>query len=296
MAWFMNFRLFLDFILFRSPWGRFCLFAFLGVNVNIRRSFMSIFYNAKRQKNLFDPLSSEPFKLSRSKIDLFLNCPRCFYLDRRLGIPQPPSFPFNLNSAVDTLLKKEFDIHRAKNQAHPLMQHYGLDLVPLAHPELDNWRTNFHGVQYLHTPTNFLVFGAVDDLWSDKQGNIHVVDYKSTSKESEVNIDADWQIAYKRQMEVYQWLLRQNGFKVSDTGYFVYCNGKTDRQAFDGKLEFDVKIIPYQGRANWIEKTLEEAKKCLMQDQVPESGEACDYCAYVQAVSGVNRRQQAQLF
>ena len=36
----------------------------------------------------------------------------------------------------------------------------------------------------------------------------------------------------KRQMEIYQWLLRKNGFKVSDTGYFVYANGITDARSF----------------------------------------------------------------
>ena len=55
--------------------------------------------------------------------------------------------------------------------------------------------------------------------------------------------DADWQDGYKRQMEIYQWLLRKNGLDVSDTGYFVYCNGKTDKEAFDGKLEFDIEFI-----------------------------------------------------
>ena len=70
---------------------------------------MSKYYTGKRTRNLFDPTSKEPFRLSRSKIDLFISCPRCFYQDRRLGVAQPPGYPFNLNSAVDTLLKKEFD-------------------------------------------------------------------------------------------------------------------------------------------------------------------------------------------
>ncbi|MDO8743015.1 MAG: hypothetical protein Q7J30_00410, partial [Candidatus Azambacteria bacterium] len=83
---------------------------------------MSKFYNPKRSRNIFDPAAKAPFKLSRSKIDNFLACPRCFYLDRRLGVGQPPGFPFNLNKAVDTLLKKEFDIHRAAGNPHPLMK------------------------------------------------------------------------------------------------------------------------------------------------------------------------------
>ncbi|MDO8571328.1 MAG: hypothetical protein Q7R79_01485, partial [bacterium] len=160
---------------------------------------MSDFYTAKRTKNIFDPQSKDPFKLSRSKIELFLQCPRCFYVDRRLGVSQPPGFPFNLNSAVDHLLKKEFDIHRAQNKTHPLMAQYGVDAVPFQHKKLDEWRENFKGVQYHHTQSNFIITGAVDDIWVNPMGELIVVDYKSTSKDSEVTIDAEWQDSYKRQ-------------------------------------------------------------------------------------------------
>ncbi len=248
---------------------------------------MSQYYNSNRTRNLFNPESSGPFKISRSKIDLFLNCPRCFYLDRRLGVGQPPGYPFNLNTAVDTLLKKEFDVHRANNTAHPLMQEYGVKAVPFVHEKIDEWRENFKGVQYHHEPTNLIITGAVDDVWANPKGELIVVDYKSTSKQEEVNIDADWQIAYKRQMEVYQWLLRQNGFKVSNTGYFVYCNGDTDKEAFDARLEFKIKLIPYDGNDSWIEKTIFSIKECLMGDSLPSANPDCDFCNYRQAVKAV---------
>lgn len=249
---------------------------------------MSKYYNGKRTKNIFDPGSEKPFKLSRSKIDLFLNCPKCFYIDRRLGVSQPPSFPFNLNSAVDTLLKKEFDFYRARNTKHPLMESYGLDVVPFANDNMDKWRNALYGgVEYLHVPTNLLITGAVDDIWINDKKELHVVDYKATSKNEEVNIDAEWQIGYKRQMEIYQWLLRKNNFRVSSLGYFVYCNGDTDKKAFDGKLEFDVKIIPYNGSNEWIEKTVFDIQRCLVGNNIPESGDDCDYCKYRKAVSEV---------
>ena len=197
---------------------------------------------------------------------------------------QPPGFPLNLNTAVDTLLKKEFDIHRAKAAAHPLMKAYGIDAVPFVHENLNEWRANFTGVQYLDKKTNFLLTGAVDDVWQSPDGELIVVDYKATSKEAEVTLDAPWQDGYKRQMEFYQWLLRKNGFKVSDTGYFVYCNGRTDKEAFDGKLEFDIKIIPYTGNDKWVAKTITAARKCLMSDNLPASGKSCDYCVYRAAV------------
>lgn len=245
---------------------------------------MSKYYNPKKVRGIFNPLSDESFKISRSKIDLFLNCPRCFYLDRRLGVSQPPGFPFSLNSAVDTLLKKEFDIHRAYGTKHPLMEKYGIDAIPFEHENMDEWRDALKGgVRYLHKPTNLLITGGIDDLWIDPEKNLLVVDYKATSKQEEVNLDAEWQIGYKRQVEIYQWLLRKNQFQVSDTAYFVYCNGSTDRKAFDAKLEFNISVIPYQGSDHWIEETLYRIKEVLLKDSIPETGADCDYCKYREA-------------
>lgn len=228
----------------------------------------------------YNPDETKPYKVSRSKIDLFMECPRCFYLDRRLGVPRPEGFPFNINKAIDTLLKKEFDAHRAAGSRHPLMETYGIEAVPFAHEDMDQWRENFVGVQYLHRPTSLLVFGAVDDVWKNADGELAVVDYKATSKRGEVSLDADWQITYKRQMEVYQWLLRRNDFAVSDTGYFVYCNGRDDAAAFDGKIEFDIKIIPYTGSDDWIEPTLRRLHATLNSDEVPPATADCDYCNF----------------
>ena len=176
-------------------------------------------------------------------------------------------------------------MHRAAGSKHPLMEKYGVDAVPAQHDNLDEWRHNFTGVGTLHTPTNFYVFGAIDDLWVNAKGEYIVVDYKATAKEEEINaLDKDWHDGYKRQMEIYQWLLRQNGFTVADTGYFVYCNGKTDRKAFDGKLDFDVTLIAYTGKANWIDTALTDAKACLDNNEIPKAKNECDYCAYITAV------------
>jgi CRISPR/Cas system-associated exonuclease Cas4 (RecB family) len=232
----------------------------------------------------YKPGQEAAFKLSRSKIELFMQCPRCFWLDVRLKISRPSSPPFNINKAIDELLKKEFDAYRKKAEAHPLMIEYSVPAIPFAHENLDKWRENFVGVQALHEPTNLLIFGAVDDIWHNDKGELIVVDYKATAKDREVSIDSDWQISYKRQLEIYQWLLRQNGFKVSDTGYFVYTNGRMDLDSFNNRVEFTTKIIPYRGSDKWIDKTLLKMKK-VMESEMPPVGTAamggpCDFCDY----------------
>jgi len=194
---------------------------------------MSNFYTPKRTYSIFKPGQVASFKISRSKIDLFLQCPRCFYMDRRLGIARPPGFPFNLNNAVDKLLKKEFDIHRVAKSRHPLMEEYNIDAVPFQNEKMDDWRNTRKGIQYIHEPTNLLIMGAIDDVWINSKDELHIVDYKATSK-----------------------------------------------KAFDKKIEFDVKVIPYEGKDDWIEQTILDLHKCLNQEDIPEMAPDCDYCRY----------------
>jgi CRISPR/Cas system-associated exonuclease Cas4 (RecB family) len=247
---------------------------------------MSQYYKANR--NPAWNYGGPNWRLSRSKIDLFIECPRCFYLDCKLGVARPPGYPFNLNSAVDVLLKKEFDIHRAAGTKHPLQRAYGIDAVPFQHPEIDTWRENFRGIQYTHGPTGLTVTGAVDDIWVTPSGELIVVDYKSTSKDEKIeSLDQDWHEGYKRQMEVYQWLLRKTGFTVSNTGYFVYANGRKDAKAFDAKLEFEVTLVPYTGDDSWVEGKLVEIKTTLDSPEIPMSSSNCDYCAYRGAVQAL---------
>ena len=249
---------------------------------------MSEYYNPRRTKNLYTPGDSKPFKLSRSKIDLFIECPRCFYLDRRLGVGRPPGYPFTLNSAVDALLKKEFDGFREKGAKHPIILEYSVDAIPARHENLENWRNNFKGVQYHHPDTNLLIFGAIDDLWVNSKGEYIVVDYKATAKNEEITaLDKDWHDGYKRQMEVYQWLFRQNEFSVSNTGYFVYANGNANLEEFDKKLEFALTLIPYDGNDSWIDETILQIFDCLNSNKYPRHSDSCDFCSYRKAVKDV---------
>lgn len=245
---------------------------------------MSGYYKPDRNPNW--NYGGGAWRLSRSKIALFIECPRCFYIDNKLGTARPPGFPFNLNSAVDALLKKEFDIHRAGKTAHPLLKKYGLDAVPFADARMDEWRDSLRrGITFRHPQTDFLVSGGVDDVWVNPAGELIIVDYKATSKDEKIEaLDQEWHDGYKRQMEIYQWLFRRNGFKVSNTGYFVYANAGRDKDAFDGVLEFELTLVPYKGDDSWVEGTLLDIKKCLDSDVLPAAGGDCDYCLYRETV------------
>ena len=232
----------------------------------------------------YQPGQAAQYKISRSKIDLFIECPRCFWLDARLKISRPKGPPFTLNSAVDQLLKQEFDALRKDGKQHPLQIEYGIDAKPVNHDKLNVWRHNFTGVQFLHNPTNLLVFGAIDDLWQNSKGQYIVLDYKSTSKAGKITElgNESWHDAYRRQLGVYQWLLRQNGLTVSDTGYWLYCNAAKDGKAFDKKLEFELTLIEEKIDDKWVGPTLLKIKETL-EDEMPENAATCEFCTYARS-------------
>ncbi len=244
----------------------------------------------KERSQPYKPGQTTPFKVSRTKIELFTQCPRCFWLDARLKIKRPSSPPFNINKAIDELFKKEFDQHRAAGTQHPLQIKFKVAAKPYAHKDIDTWRHNFTGVATVHKPTNLHVFGAVDDVWVDETDQLIVVDYKATAKDKPVKRlgpVGGWQDTYRRQMEVYQWLLRMNGHTVSNVGYFVYATGDGSKDSFDNRVEFETHVFSHEGSDDWIEPTLQEMKQCLDGD-MPAVGTAamggeCEHCAYARS-------------
>ena len=234
------------------------------------------------------------WKLSRSKIELFTTCPRCFYIDNKLGTKRPSMPSFLINTAVDTQLKNEFDAYRKEGTQHPFQEEYKIDAVPAQHEKLNSWRENFEGVMYSHPETGMMISGAIDDLWiNPKTGEYIVVDYKATAKDEpkkELTVGG-FDDAYRKQMEIYQWLLRKNGLKVSDTGYFVYCTGKANQEKFDKVIEFDVVLIPYIGNDSWVDGVILEIKKCLDSSDIPASGESCEYCMWFNARSDLEKNE-----
>lgn len=239
----------------------------------------------QRSRGLFSPKDKAPFTLSRSKFELFGECPRCFYMDCRFGLGRPSMPAFTLNSAVDALLKNEFDLLRQEGQSHELMRQYHISAVPSNHPDLSKWRgetpeTRYKGASAVHQPTNFLLTGMIDDVWESETGELIIVDYKSTSTTKEISLDDEYKQVYKRQMEFYQYLFRLLGFNVCPTGYFVFANATKNRPKFDGRLEFDMSIIAHQGDDSWIDEKLAQAKDCLMSDIIPKPAPDCEHCEY----------------
>ena len=247
-----------------------------------------------RHRGTYKPDHESPYEVSRSRIEAFINCPACFWLDRVKGVKFPGMPPFLLNSATDTLLKKDFDQYRELQKPHPFMERNGLShLVPFQHADFHSWTQSLQlGFRTYHEISNLIIGGGLDDVWHDPKTNeLFLVDYKSTagkrsedlSKLEPITLEGRWKEGYKRQMDMYQWIMNEKtkedlkDFKVSSVGYFVYVNG--DQHFEDGMLRkdedkadmsFDVQLLTYKGNHDWVEKEILNLKQCLEADQCPE--------------------------
>ena len=225
--------------------------------------------------------------LSRTAWDSFIRCKRCFYMERKLKI-RPIGMPgYPINSRVDALLKEEFDIYREKQEPHPIFKKYNLNFVPfeMDKEKLNDFRNNRKGVRAKSVKTNYTIYGAIDDLWHNKDNDeVVVVDYKATSNKygvDYVNSKMGYHKAYLRQLDFYAYLLKLNKFKVFKTGYWFICNAQyKDQKTFSGNLNFTIDLLSYDIKTDYIEDTLVELEKCYNSNKIPQPNAVCDTCRW----------------
>jgi len=244
-----------------------------------------------RKNSFYQKGSDKPFTISRSKFSNFIDCARCFYLDRVKGLKEPSMPGWALNSAVDDLLKKEFDKHRKEKTPHPIMKEYNLNFIPYDHPEIDKWRQSLSsGISYLDKETNLIIKGGIDDVWYDlDKEELVVVDYKAQSNntpvETQAYLEGKYHQGYKRQMDIYVHILRNMDFKVSDTTYFMVCNGEKTNDFFENRIDFKTVLVPYKSDPSWIPDKIKEMKIILDREEIPEYNIDCESCVYLAASS-----------
>jgi hypothetical protein len=214
-----------------------------------------------------------------------MNCPRCFYLAHRHNVKVPPGYPFTLNSAVDKLLKAEFDIHRNDGTIHPLVAQAGLSLVPFQSAQMVPWRQNRKGIEFQYDE-HHLFCGVVDDVWQDLDtGKLHVADYKATAKATPVTtFEPETQAhhrAYARQLEFYTWLLHKLDYEMGEEAYLFYATGDNTLEKFDNTLHFRAHLLMHRCDLTWIEPAIQGMLECYAAALPPEPSESCAQCAYV---------------
>ena len=252
-----------------------------------------------RHRGTYSPDNNEAYELSRSRIENFVKCPACFYLTQVRGVKFPSIPGFNINEATDILLKRDFDKYRGTKNTHDFLINIGMEhLIPFKHPDFELWTQSLHfgaegRMHFVHEDTNLKIGGGLDDVWLNKKTEeLHIVDYKSTSQKTDgkiISLDDKWKAAYKRQMDMYVWVMKQKGFNVSSTGYFLYCDG--DRfsdynflNKSEANMKFKMSLISYEVDHSWIEPTLIKIRQCLHETKCPKHNNECEYGRFLAEV------------
>jgi len=267
-----------------------------------------------RHRGTFKPDHPGPYELSRGKIEALIKCEACFWLERAKGVKFPGMPGFLLNTNTDTLLKKDFDQVRGVGP-HPIMVAAGLrHLRPFAHEDLEKWVSSLQfgasprHFNTLHHETNILFGGGLDDVWENiETGELHLVDYKSTAQMSKTPkpLDEsflappqdpkvpDYKASYRRQMAMYQWIMRRKGFQVSDVGYFLYVDGQhvgetgmlDDQDPAQAWMRFKTAVIPFVGDDTWVEAALFKAKQVVQLNVCPAHSAGCEHKLFLDGVA-----------
>ena len=256
---------------------------------------------------IYSPDQNKDFILSRSRFDEFMDCPRCFYLKTNKGFMSPSTPGWTLNTLTDTLLKKEFDECRKKQEPHRIMLENKLNhLVPYKSEIikdkngndkllLEEWRDSIHyGLKYRFKDTNIILQGGIDDVWfNTKTEELIIADYKSQHKKDGVSqetyFDDPYKDSYKRQLDYYAYLLNGMGYKVSSDAYLYICNAKEIDEGFHGKMLFDEVLIHYKIKTDYLETEIQKMIDTMNSENIPNSHESCENCAYARQRSVIDK-------
>jgi len=220
--------------------------------------------------------NGKAIQLSPNSLNLFLECPHCFWLDKNLGIKRPPPYPYALNSAVDGLLKEEFDTYRAKNLPHPLLAENNIKAHLFGNQKLLNqWRNNFAGIRYFDEALQATLFGAVDDVleFEGPEGcpTIAPLDYKSTGSTAAKVYDR-----FQLQLDTYTFLMEKNGYKTPRKGYLAFYIVDKSRGFID-RLPFRKEVVEIDTNPSDIYEIFKDAVGCLKNQTPPPHSSDCQF-------------------
>ncbi len=216
------------------------------------------------------------YKLSPSSINVMLECPRCFWLQLVKKLRRPSgAFP-SLPGGMDKILKKHFDNFMENGELPPEIKKHGLKNGYRLFDDkklLDIWRNNFKGLQYVDKTSGFLLKGAVDNILS-KGKKLVVLDYKTRG----YPLKEDTAEHYQTQMDIYNFLLRENGYKTEDYAYLLFYH--PEKVVENGDVVFNTDLVKMETSAENGAKAFKKAIKILKSEKPPKASEDCKFCAY----------------
>lgn len=217
-------------------------------------------------------------KLSPSSLDIFLDCPRCFWLEKNRAVKRPRGIFPSLPGGMDTVIKEYFDGYRLKNELPPEIKGKVIGELFTDITLLKKWRDwKITNLCYEDKSLAVSLSGALDDCLL--KNNLHIpLDYKTRGYE----LRGDPRKYYQTQLDCYSLMLSASGYKTADIAYLLYYWPLKVRE--DGIVKFHVEPIKIETNALSAQKIVKDAALSLY-SPMPEASLDCEYCNLVQTRS-----------
>ncbi len=213
------------------------------------------------------------YKLSPSRMNLYFECPRCFWLRVNEKVKRP-SGPFpSLPGGVDEKIKSHFDRYRSRGELPPELEEVNGDLELVEDQEFlekaRSWRTE---PRWDDPETGAVLRGGVDDLLKTEAGGIVVLDYKTRGYPPKGENGAPHY--YERQVNLYNLILRENGYSTEGYGLILYYYPRKIQE--NGDLLFHNEVRKTDVNVNKARKLVKDAVETL-EGRAPEHSQECEY-------------------
>ncbi len=212
-------------------------------------------------------------QLSPSKIGVLNNCPRCFYMANNMSVRRPRGIFPSLPGGMDLVLKKYYDRYRILGILPSEVTAQISGEKPYSDIEkLKKWR-NWQSKALTIYIDEVKIIGALDDAVINLKEEISPYDYKTKGSEPK----DDGSQYYQHQLDIYELMLKEKGFKTSGYAYLAYYFPVEVESMAD--VQFRCKIYKIKtSTANAI-AIIKRAKK-LLKGKMPAASNDCQYCAY----------------
>jgi len=226
--------------------------------------------------------------LSPSKLGVFKNCPRCFWLQENRKVKQPRGIFPSLPGGIDRVLKDWFDQYRLGVSLPPEIAGQLDGSLYTDQAKLDKWRNWRSGLSA--TVGGHVISGALDDLHMDVTGGLYSpLDYKSRGAPQK----GESARYYGHQMDLYALMIQANGMPITGKAYLVYYWPlEVRRKAPPGNhanIVFGTEVVTLDADPNRATKMVMDAAACLQLSKPPQAMPDCDYCTYVRNIRAALR-------
>jgi len=218
------------------------------------------------------------YKLSPSSLSLFKDCPRCFWLHQNNEHKRPTGIFPSLPSGMDKILKEHFDSFMEKGKLPPELKNDSIckNMKLFENKDiLEEWRNNFRGIRYEDSDGN-LLRGAVDNILVNGD-KLVVLDYKTRG----YPLKEDTPNYYQNQLNIYTFLLRENGYKTENYGLLLFYH--PNKVLETGEVLFNTDMVKMKVDPSEGKKLFTDALKFL-KDDCPKKHEQddCNWCKLVE--------------